>query len=192
MRLGKGLSVLNKYFTLLESSSYYLAALVLNPSRRAKYICTFWPEKLQASALRRVKDLWIKYRDNSRRPTTSFEILSSTDTSKQKDPNLFEQASHSLTCETNEDEYENYVNGDPTEIGKQSPLEWWFEDIRQKQWPRLSHMAIDILSMPAMSDEPERIFSGARRTISWERSQLQPSSIEYRECLKHWKRNCLK
>lgn len=30
----------------------------------------------------------------------------------------------------------------------------------------LSLMALDILSVPAMSDEPERVFLGARRTIS--------------------------
>jgi len=47
-------------------------------------------------------------------------------------------------------------------------------------------MAIDILSIPAMSAEPEQVFSGARRTISWERSQLSPENIEKTECLKHW------
>ena len=29
--------------------------------------------------------------------------------------------------------------------------------------------AIDILSIPAMSAEPERVFSGCRRTITWQR-----------------------
>jgi hypothetical protein len=47
-------------------------------------------------------------------------------------------------------------------------------------------MAIDILSIPAMSDEPERVFSGARRTISWERARLGAETIEKLECLKHW------
>ena len=46
-------------------------------------------------------------------------------------------------------------------------------------------MAIDILSIPAMSDEPERVFSGACYTISWERGQLNPETIEIIECLKH-------
>ena len=40
-----------------------------------------------------------------------------------------------------------------------------------------------------MSDEAERVFSGARRTISWDRSQLSPKTIEAVECLKHWKKN---
>jgi hypothetical protein len=50
-------------------------------------------------------------------------------------------------------------------------------------------MAIDILSIPPMSDEPERVFSGARRTVTWDRGQIEAETIELRECLKHWKRS---
>ena len=50
-------------------------------------------------------------------------------------------------------------------------------------------MAINILSIPPMSDKPERVFSGARRTVSWDRGQLELETIEMRECLKHWKRS---
>jgi len=50
-------------------------------------------------------------------------------------------------------------------------------------------MAIDILSIPAMSDELERVFSGARRTISWKRGQLDSKTIGMTECLKHWKKS---
>jgi hypothetical protein len=40
-----------------------------------------------------------------------------------------------------------------------------------------------------MSDELERVFSGACRTISWERGQLNPKIVEITECLKHWKKS---
>jgi hypothetical protein len=50
-------------------------------------------------------------------------------------------------------------------------------------------MEIDILSIPAMSDEPERVFSGARRTISWETAQLSAENIERIECLKNWQKS---
>jgi hypothetical protein len=46
-------------------------------------------------------------------------------------------------------------------------------------------MAIDILLIPAMSDEPERVFSGARRTVSWDRAQMGADTLEITECLKH-------
>jgi hypothetical protein len=50
-------------------------------------------------------------------------------------------------------------------------------------------MALDILLIPAVNDEPERVFSGARRTVSWERSQLDVQTLECIECLKHWKQS---
>ena len=37
-----------------------------------------------------------------------------------------------------------------------------------------------------MSAEAERVFSGARRTISWDRARLSARTIERLECLKNW------
>ena len=47
-------------------------------------------------------------------------------------------------------------------------------------------MAIDIYSVPAMSSEPERVFSGAKHTISDHRASLESETIELLECLKSW------
>ena len=40
-----------------------------------------------------------------------------------------------------------------------------------------------------MSDEAERVFSEACCTVSWERAQMNVETLEYVECLKHWKWN---
>jgi len=50
-------------------------------------------------------------------------------------------------------------------------------------------MAIDILSIPLISDELERCFLGARCTVSWDRGQLEAETIKLRELLKHWKKS---
>ena len=50
-------------------------------------------------------------------------------------------------------------------------------------------MAIDILSIPPISDELERCFSGARHTVLWDRGQLEAKTIEVRELLKYWKKS---
>ncbi len=47
-------------------------------------------------------------------------------------------------------------------------------------------MTIDVLSIPAMSAEPEQVFSGAWCTISWERMKLEKETIKKTECLKSW------
>jgi hAT family C-terminal dimerisation region len=52
-------------------------------------------------------------------------------------------------------------------------------------------MAIEVLSVPAMSDDPERVFSCTRRTISWDRARLSAETIEKLECLSNWVKNDL-
>ena len=62
-------------------------------------------------------------------------------------------------------------------------------DAQRQRWPRLALMAIDVLSIPPMSDEPERVFSEARCTVTWDRGQIEAETIELRELLKHWKKS---
>ena len=47
-------------------------------------------------------------------------------------------------------------------------------------------MAIDIYSVPAISSEPKRVFSGAKYTISDHRASLKSETIKLLECLKSW------
>ena len=47
-------------------------------------------------------------------------------------------------------------------------------------------MAIDFLSIPAMSAAPERCFSGAKETITDKRNKLGGEIIQAFECLKSW------
>jgi hypothetical protein len=60
-----------------------------------------------------------------------------------------------------------------------------------KQYPKLSRMAISILSIPAESSEPERTFSGTRRTCSWDRLRITCKTIEMIEYTSHWLRQGL-
>jgi hAT family C-terminal dimerisation region len=83
------------------------------------------------------------------------------------------------------DEFEDYCAAGPYDIGSHGALQWWREETQRKRYPRLSQMAVNILSIPAMSAEAERVFSGARRTIDWDRSKLGADTIEWIECLKH-------
>jgi hypothetical protein len=50
-------------------------------------------------------------------------------------------------------------------------------------------MIINILSISAINNELEKIFSEARRTVSWDKKQIKLEIIEIREYLKYWKRN---
>jgi hypothetical protein len=83
------------------------------------------------------------------------------------------------------DEYDSYLQ-EPPRKEQENCLAWWSDPVRQDRWPLLSVFAISVLAIPPMSDEAERVFSGARRTISWERSRLEPDIIEATECYHHF------
>lgn len=51
----------------------------------------------------------------------------------------------------------------------------------QTRFPLLSAMATDMFSLPAMSSESERVFSGTKHTIS-----LNTETIQALECMKSW------
>ena len=63
-----------------------------------------------------------------------------------------------------EDEYEDFINSKPISI-QGTALQWWLNPTRRANYPQLSQMAIDILFIPSISAEAERVFLGARRTI---------------------------
>ncbi len=86
------------------------------------------------------------------------------------------------------DEYEIYISQNPIQISD-SAFDWWLHDGQRQCWPRLSQIPIDILSIPAVSDEPEQVFSRARRTVSWDRMRLGQEITEKVECSKSWMHN---
>lgn len=68
------------------------------------------------------------------------------------------------------------------------PREWWQETTQQKVYPNLSNMALDLLSIPAMSAEVERLFSSCKITITDRRNRIGIDAVEAIECLKSWLR----
>lgn len=178
-RIQKGWEALDKYYSKTDDSALYAAALILHPGRRLAYLRTNWKPKWQKVILKKVTDLWKSYRDRFPASNDGKQPLERFD--------KYDQVAQTLTKyrPRSQDEFEDYSNAEPSEIGSLPALEWWCHDSQRERWPRLSCMAIDILSIPPMSAEPERVFSGARRTISWDRAQLSASVIETTECLKH-------
>jgi len=60
------------------------------------------------------------------------------------------------------DEYDEYLRIPAEPCDK--PLEWWAA--HRGQFPVLSKMALDLLSIPLMSAECERVFSSAKLLIT--------------------------
>ena len=169
----------NKYYTKMETVSTYAAALIVHPCRRLTYIKKNWKKEWQKPAMAKVKKLWESYRER--------EIVENPQIEETLSLDDYDEIARGLEVVhlQNVDEYEAYTREKAIPI-QTSALDWWLAEERRTAWPRLSQMAIDILSIPAVSDEPERVFSGAMRTISWDRMRLGISNIEKSQCLKSW------
>jgi hAT family C-terminal dimerisation region len=84
---------------------------------------------------------------------------------------------------TSSDRYVALVSTD-CEKGETDALEYW--NSRYSTQPDLAYFALDMLAIPMMSAECERIFSRPKHLITDSRNRLNPEIIEANECLKHW------
>jgi hAT family C-terminal dimerisation region len=66
---------------------------------------------------------------------------------------------------------------------------WWYDRLHDPHWKDLARMALTYLTLPAMSAEPERVFSGAKITLSDRRCRMGDDVLEAVECLKSWQRD---
>lgn len=85
------------------------------------------------------------------------------------------------------DELEQYLSEpvlSKTQVS--TPLAWWRHSSQRERFLLLSIMAIDIFSIPAMSSEAERVFSGAKQTLTDDRGSMKINTLEAVECLKSW------
>jgi hypothetical protein len=63
---------------------------------------------------------------------------------------------------------------------------WWLESTQQLDYPNLLIIVLDLLSIPAMSAEPKRLFFSAKVTIMDYRNKLGIRMIQAIESLKSW------
>jgi hypothetical protein len=176
-----GWSKLDKYYQKTEETAVYVAALVLNPRYKWAYINKNWAKKQWITrAQKMMQELWEVYkpRDTDITPTqpepkTTNEFLLFLD----------EQGGD---MEGLEDEYAHYCAQPVIKIKHFDARDWWLQPTQQQLYPHLSKLALDILSIPAMSAEPERIFSATKLILTDRRNKLSMKMIEALACLKSW------
>ena len=84
------------------------------------------------------------------------------------------------------DEYERYIQTFTHADDKYQfkALCWWQE--HEKEYPNLSRMASDLLSIPTMSVETERSFSSAGKMVSPLRTRLDRHTIGMAQSMRSW------
>lgn len=183
--VNSGWAKLDKYYTKTEETPVYIAAVVLDPTQKWAYFEEHWDihPDWQADWRVKVEAFWTQFY----RPV---DVVPTPVVDSQRDPqqenNLYVallQARRAARAPA--DEYQRYISLPPLpEIF--NPLQWWMEESQRQSYPNLSRMALDLLTVPAMSADAERLFSGANLTISDRRNRLGIKMIESLECLRSW------
>ena len=185
--LHAGYTKLLRYWNKTERSPAYVAATVLDSTRESKYFKRWYPD-LQPDMEATTKEFW----ETTYRSPTDLSSSMSTPT-----PSAMIAHSNNGFLLWERQQQENDVTGDEFDVdihnyphilpkGGRTILDWWLEPEQRAQLPLLSKTVIDIYSIPVMSSEPERASSGARDTLSDQRSSLECETIEMVECLKSW------
>jgi hypothetical protein len=180
-----------EYYAKLDDSPAYLAAAVLHPAYTWKVIESQWANNKSwiTAGRKAVKSLWSStYKQLPVSDTMS--PVKKTTTHEPDTLEAFHNRAKSLAKARNKnqkaaipDEFERYSNQEPTEL--EFPLEWW-RTIGIKEYPHLAQMAFDFLSIPAISDEPERVFSRMGLIITTRRNHLEQPTIQAAQCLHSW------
>ena len=84
-----------------------------------------------------------------------------------------------------DDEYAHYCS-QPIIKKLHNARDWWLQPAQQDLYPHLSKLALEILSIPAMSAEPERLFSATKLILTDRWNRLSMKMIEALSCLKSW------
>jgi hypothetical protein len=183
---------LDDYYKMLDSLPVYMAALVLNPGQKLTFIERLWAgnQTWIENANKEVKKLW-ELGWKGRHTVMLSEIIPTIETYSHThaltDFDDFDQFMNPPNLYTTQhtvhvDEYKKYLEIPAKQCDK--PLMWWKE--RQTEWPSLAAMAFDVLSIPLMSAECERVFSAAGYLITGRRNHMKEDIIEATTCLRAW------
>ncbi|KAG9765707.1 hypothetical protein KCU73_g314, partial [Aureobasidium melanogenum] len=172
-------SKLDNYYRLSDDTFAYRLAIVLNPNFRYDWFEEHWGKRAPHEVRelkRRMQDIFHDYKS---------KITPVTDTQPRDGPrelSRYEESNKVKKRKKVKTELERYLTTDIEEVS--DVLAWW--KAHQATYPVLSQMAFDVLAIPAMSAEVERLFSSAGLVITKRRARTLPDLAEEAQLLKAW------
>jgi hAT family protein len=185
------LFVLKKYYRLSNAVPAYTSAVLLDPSKRKQYMTKTWEPGELRQAIGRAQGVWeTAYKDLSVPSESQLEPPQNPRRhGKERDLSPFDKIQAELSVKSDpviDNDFLSFINATTTRLNNMKPIQWWCQEEQRTRYPRLHRMALDFLSIPPMSDAPERTFSCGRRTIPWTRAKLKARSVEMVESLSNW------
>lgn len=182
-----GWSKIDEYYNRTEDSPAYVASLALHPQYKWQWIEAEWKEFPDwiVEAKEMVAGLWKEYKETA--AEESIEQVPQSHRELSGFRARLQSHQHPPVIEDQEDEYASWIGREPPHPAVSNPIAYWVEN--RRRWPRLARMALGIFSIPAMSSDPERIFSLSGDMVSPKRNGLQAETIGAAQCLKSWDKN---
>jgi hAT family C-terminal dimerisation region len=157
-----------EYYRKLDDTPIYLAGVILHPSHKWQRFETLWggtkkTRKWIQEGKAKIKAFWESEYKSLEEPENTPK--------EQSTRSEFEMFLEGRTPKdlTPGDEYDRWCRLEPFQ--HDNALSYWIDN--RSRWPKLSRMAIDVFSVPAMSAEPKRVFSITGAMCSPRRSRLK-------------------
>ena len=186
-----------KYYKKADESAAYYAAIVLNPTLKMLWFEQQWEDKAQkdewlttVEAL--VKELWLEYKGNYVSTSSNLSKRASPESQSKK---IYTSARAHKRLKVSQfepsqplpkDRLREYLETNCEAVSENEHfdvIQYWID--RSESQPDLARFALDILAVPPMSDECERLFSSCKILLEDRRSRLRMDIVEANECLRH-------
>ncbi len=198
-----------QYYNLADASPAYYAAIALHPNHKWHWFNKKWKDDSTKSSWLEggstgktgikaiVRQLWEEEYKGK------FKFTASPSTNRQQPeasrpyqrvPNdrfgsLHAHYQHDDSSSDDDYQTDNFdaffaTNHVKPKVKGIDPLEYWNSQYQTQ--PDLARFALDMLAIPLMSSECERVFSSAKLLVTDNRNRLKVDIIEANECLKWW------
>lgn len=190
-------SAATRYYSKTDLCPGYAVAMALHPNMRFAYFREEWqtrPEWIE-QAERTVKEIWkTTYCGYSAAQAIRLHGADSQDLNHHfHDSKLGirwdrKRLALGLYDTANNDIMDEFQQDPPTRNDVNDVVKYWRMHSGIPQYCDLARMALDYLTIPAMSAEPKQVFSGAKLALSESWCGVGDDAIEAFECLKSWHR----
>jgi hypothetical protein len=171
---------LTKYYKKTDDAhAIYAAAVLLHPSHRKRWFDDHWvgvEQQYIDPMIANVKKIWY---DNYE----GFEVPE-TQVVQHIDP--IDEFLNAMNRDLdNQDPFDHFIYGRTLAFAETDGVIDWI--LKEGNMPTsVRQQALDLLSIPAMSAELERVFSSAKLLVTHRRNSLSAESIELLELLRYW------
>ena len=179
---------LTKYYKRSdETYQIYAAAVLLYPSFRRHYFQARWEQKWMRPMIAGVKKHWSQcYQALDAREDDSINKGEAPLKQARTELDFLDRyLATAIPATTTQNDFDAYIAAPAIELGDADAVFPWLR--KSTAIPTsLRQQCLDLLCIPAMSAEVERVFSVTKRTITADRNRLHYDTIEQLELLKYW------